>query len=349
MLRIWICLCVALCAATASANATSTEDSSKEPADAEETPAEGPAPLCLNDKRLKEVATRLAEDQDIPASPELVRAVRKAGVSANPVYAKFGITGETETFRSWLIDLKEKSDGPMVCGRGRSGERVVLIAAVQAGSLEMVNPQTVRAELIDTFRSPYLVVRHDRSEARRVAVDDQGPGSEVSLPAEWGRPLFMQLVATGPNGPRPIAERWVGTIPRSEPSRGSSQSPASWLLQLRRASGARSLRDNRLLAKEATIHAQAVCESGRIGHELDPYGDPEARLLSRGVEARVVGEAVARAKTLPEALHGIEDSPSHRLTVTDERFTDVGYGVAKDDRDRTCVVVLLASWPRKVP
>ena len=63
----------------------------------------------------------------------------------------------------------------------------------------------------------------------------------------------------------------------------------------------------------------------------------------------VVGEAVARARTMREALHAIEDSPSHRTTVTDPRFTDAGFGQAKDDKGRTCAVVLLASWPRKAP
>jgi uncharacterized protein YkwD len=50
-----------------------------------------------------------------------------------------------------------------------------------------------------------------------------------------------------------------------------------------------------------------------------------------------------------EALYGIEDSPSHRMTVTDPRFTDAGYGTATDDKGRTCAVVLLAAWPRKLP
>jgi uncharacterized protein YkwD len=119
-------------------------------------------------------------------------------------------------------------------------------------------------------------------------------------------------------------------------------------MQLRRAAGARTVRTNRLLSKEATSHAQRVCDSGKLGHELDPQADPEARLLQRGIEARVVGEAVARAATMREALHGIEDSPSHRMTVTDPRFTDAGFGQAKDDRGRTCAVILLASWPRNV-
>ena len=73
-------------------------------------------------------------------------------------------------------------------------------------------------------------------------------------------------------------------------------------------------------------------------------------MLKRGIEARVVGEAVARAATMREALHAIEDSPSHRLTVTDPRFTDAGLRQgSKMRRGRTCAVILLASWPRKVP
>jgi len=205
-------------------------------------------------------------------------------------------------------------------------------------------------ETLAEFRDPFLVVRESSGESRRIPVDGQGAGAIVTLPPEWERPLFVQLVATGPNGPRPIAERWVGKIPKHAPTSHASQSsPEAWLMQLRRSAGARSLRSNRLLTQEATHHARAVCESGKVGHELDPNGDPEARLLKRGIEARVVGEAVARAATLADALHAIEDSPSHRLTVTDPRFTDAGYGQAKDEKGRTCAVVLLASWPRKVP
>ena len=193
------------------------------------------------------------------------------------------------------------------------------------------------------------MIRDSDGASRRLAVDGEGLGSTITLPIEWGRPLFVQLVATGPTGPRPVAERWVGKIPQSEPTVGGSQAPDAWLLQVRRAAGARSVRTNRLLSKEATAHAQRVCDSGKLGHELDAQGDPEARLLRRGIEARVVGEAVARAQTMREALRAIEDSPSHRMTVTDPRFTDAGFGQAKDDKGRTCAVILLASWPRKVP
>ncbi|KPK16857.1 MAG: hypothetical protein AMJ62_03660 [Myxococcales bacterium SG8_38] len=329
-------------------HATAAADSQSE---APPTVAEQPqaAPLCIRSTTLELVAAELADLQSIPPSSELIRTAREAGVDANPVYAKFGVTGEFESFKAWVEDLKETADAPLICGRARSGERIVLVAAVRAGALTLEGGQRLHAEVVPEFRDPFLVVRDSSGGSRRIAVDGQGAGASVTLPPDWGRPLFVQLVATGPNGPRPIAERWVGKIPKEAPAHTSSQSPESWLMQLRRGAGARSLRSNRLLSQEATSHAQAVCESGKVGHELDPFGDPEARLLKRGVEARVVGEAIARATTLSDALHAIEDSPSHRMTVTDPRFTDAGYGQAKDEKGRTCAVILLASWPRKVP
>jgi len=349
MLRKSILLCAMLLAIHATAGA-----------DPDNTPAEGeaavkpakPERLCTKSEKLELVARQLADRQHIPPSPELILKAREAGVDANPVYAKFGVTGEFDSFKKWLEDLKETADAPLICGRARSGERIVLVAAVRAGALELVGRNRLHAEVVEDFRDPYLVVRDAKGSSRRIAVDGGDYGATIALPLEWDRPLFVQLVATGPNGPRPVAERWVGKIPQNESTgaaSGGSQSPEAWLMQLRRGAGARTLRSNRLLSQEATSHARMICDSGKLGHELDPYGDPEARLLKRGIEARVVGEAVARAATMREALHTIEDSPSHRMTVTDPRFTDAGYGKAKDEKGRTCAVVLLASWPRKVP
>ncbi len=329
-----------------SLRATAAAEPSSEEATAE-APSASPAPLCIRSTKLEGVAQQLADLQHIPPSSELIRSARDAGVDANPVYAKFGVVGEFESFKAWVEDLKRSADAPLICGRARAQERIVLVAAVRAGSLTVQGGRTVHAEVIEEFRDPFLVVRDAKGGSHRMAVE--AAGATVSLPLEWGRPLFVQLVATGPNGPRPVAEQWVGKIPEQAPARAASQSPEAWLMQLRRSAGARSVRFNRLLSQEAASHAQNVCESGKLGHELDPHGDPEARLLRRGLEARVVGEAVARAATLSDALHAIEDSPSHRMTVTDPRFTDAGYGQARDEKGRTCAVVLLASWPRKVP
>jgi len=349
MLRQSILICATLLAIHATAGADNNDASPE--GDPAAKPAK-PERLCIRSTKLELVASQLADLQHIPPSPELIRTAREAGVDANPIYAKFGVTGEFDSFKTWLENLIETADAPLVCGRARSGQRIVLVAAVRAGTLELVGKHSLHAEVLQDFRDPYLVVRDATGSSRRIAVDGENYGATIALPLEWDRPLFVQLVATGPNGPRPVAERWVGKIPQNDSTAaatGGSQSPEAWLMQLRRGAGVRTLRSNRLLTQEATSHARMVCESGKLGHELDPYGDPEARLLERGIEARVVGEAVARAATMREALHAIEDSPSHRLTVTDSRFTDAGYGKAKDERGRTCAVILLASWPRKAP
>jgi hypothetical protein len=346
MLRKSILVCASLLVFQATAGADQHNEAL--PAEGQAMPAK-PKPLCTRSEKLEQVAQLLADRQHIPPSSELVQTAREEGVDANPVYAKFGVTNEVASFKAWIEGLLETADAPLICGRARSGERVVLVAAVRAGAVTLVGKNRLHAEVIEEFRDPYLMVRDASGASRRIAVDGEAYGSTITLPVEWGRPLFVQLVATGPNGPRPVAERWVGKIPQREPVSGGWQSPEAWLMQLRRAADARSVRNNRLLSKEATSHAHNVCDSGKLGHELDPYGDPEARLLKRGIQARVVGEAVARARTMREALHAIEDSPSHRMTVTDPRFTDAGFGEAKDDKGRICAVVLLASWPRKTP
>jgi uncharacterized protein YkwD len=335
------------CATLLLLHATAGAEQESGPESGAVAPAPTSAPLCIKSSTLEQVAQELANLQDIPPSSELIRTARVAGVDANPIYAKFGVTGEFASFKAWVEDLKETADAPLICGRAQSGERIVLVAAVRAGALTLEGGNRLHVETISEFREPFLVVRDSRGTSRRIAVD-AGDGASVTLPPEWGRPLFVQLVATGPNGLRPIAERWVGKVPKQAPTPHRSQSPEAWLLQLRRSAGSRSLRSNRLLSQEATRYANVVCEAGKVGHELDPTGDPEARLLRRGIEARVVGEAVARAATLSDALRVIEDSPSHRMTVTDPRFTDAGYGQAKDDKGRTCAVILLASWPRKI-
>ena len=61
-----------------------------------------------NDGRSEElevVAAQLAKLQHIPPSPELIRIAREEGVDANPIYAKFGVAGEFDSFKTWLEDL----------------------------------------------------------------------------------------------------------------------------------------------------------------------------------------------------------------------------------------------------
>jgi len=75
---------------------------------------------------------------------------------------------------------------------------------------------------------------------------------------------------------------------------------------------------------------------------------PDARLARAGLEARVLGEAIARADGTVSALDALKNSPSHLFTLLDQRFTDFGIGVAQDGAQKFCYVVLLCAWPRYV-
>jgi uncharacterized protein YkwD len=162
--------------------------------------------------------------------------------------------------------------------------------------------------------------------------------------------LRVQLIAKGPAGPRPLAERVVG-----EPAARSITAdapidlePEQQLAVARGDAGARGLRVHTLLTEVATAHAQQVCAEGRIAHELTPGADPEQRLRTRGVSARRVGETIARERSAGGALQRMLQSPAHRLTLLEPGFTDFGLGEARDERGRVCLVVLLAAWPRFV-
>lgn len=123
-------------------------------------------------------------------------------------------------------------------------------------------------------------------------------------------------------------------------------SPQKALNVLRKRSDAGALRAHRGLAAAAKRHARGCCEEGRIGHVLQPGDDPEARLLGEGIRARAVGEVTARAGDPAAAFVALQHSPSHRWTLLDRRFTDVGIGIARDGRGRACLVIVLAAWPR---
>ena len=117
----------------------------------------------------------------------------------------------------------------------------------------------------------------------------------------------------------------------------------------RQGEGVGTLRPNQALTRSAQRHAHRVCELGQVGHRLGQGGDPETRLRDEHIAARSVGEAIARAESADAALGAVFESPSHRLAVTDRRFTDVGLGQAFDAKGHTCLVVLLAAWPRRIP
>jgi hypothetical protein len=319
--------------------------------------AGGAAPDCSEETPLSRAAAELLLTGEPPASDALQRAVRDAGSDAVGVRAYFVRDAEASLTR-WLHQFRRQTDAPTVCGVARSERGQLLLVAARAGSLDPLSggSNDVRGTLVAGFRKPELVVEDAAGELQRLPVEAQALARGVPISEELARPARVQLVASGPAGPRPVAER---IIPRRASATDQARGDSGLALErglplgmrldrLRQAGGRVALRENRLLARVAAAHAQRVCEAGRVAHELDPGVDPQRRLKAAGVQARRVGETVARATSAAAAFGAFEHSPSHRLTLLEPGFTDAGIGEATDERGFTCVVVLLAAWPRYV-
>jgi uncharacterized protein YkwD len=305
---------------------------------------------CPRDAALAAAAEVLARAPDAPTPAELAVAARDAGSTAPAVHALFvPARGASDRVRDWLSALAERSDAPLRCGLATLGPRRLLLAAQRAADVEL-DAGALRGALAAGFSRPMLVVRDVHGELHRLAVDEAELARGVALPASTeDGPALVQLLADGPSGPTPVAELVVnGSASELAVRSASSPDPRARVVALRAAERAGTLRDNRLLVAEAERHARDVCAARRVAHELEPGADPTRRLRSRGIDARVVGETVARGLTVADALDALEASPSHLMTLVDRRFTDVGAGTASDAAGRACVVVLLAAWPRFV-
>ena len=303
---------------------------------------------CKSDASLQKVAKRLSEKPDhVPSGGQLIRMARRADFDGAPIFAKIGSVDEQSEFDAWHARIARKSDGPLRCGDvSRAGVRALVVAGV-AGTISLSRSGLVYASVVKGFTAPFLVAR--LADGEQKVIELVSKGGELAPAPLPSTTQIVQLIATGPRGPRPVAERWLSDDVAQTQSLPIAASPRLWIKGLRQVAKVRSLRDNKLLSTEADAHAKKMCASDRIGHTLERGSDPRIRLKRRGLMARHVGEALARAQTINDAMLSLQQSPSHKLTLVDKRYTDVGIGQAADPSGKQCLVVLLAAWPRAAP
>jgi uncharacterized protein YkwD len=320
---------------------------------------------CTPDDTLSETAAELLLSGEALAPARLLPKARGFGFDGVAVQAHDGL--EDAALIGWLKAQSERADAPLVCGEARSESRRLVLVSARGGRLAYARGR-VSGSLAPGFRKPHLVVEDGEGRARRIDVQLDALARGVALPQEVDAKR-IQLVASGPNGPRPVAEVALGSErpappppappPVTAPDAGATAGTRSGsrgrealfarLTAFRRNEGVPGLRENQLLAHSAQRHAERVCELGKVAHRLGEGDDPETRLREERIEARSVGEAVARASSADAALSAMFDSPSHRMAVIERGFTDAGIGQALDGKGHTCLVVLLASWPRRIP
>ncbi len=304
-------------------------------------PAVAAAQPCAPDVALDRAALALLDEEVTPAA--LVEAARAAGSDAPVLDSILIRDGDPARRERFLARVRARRGAPLACGEARAEDRWLVLAAPRAGRLELAEGG-LRVELEAGWRDPRLFVQDARGRVWQRAVR---PRELVGLPADLEAPLRAQLVAHGPGGPRPVAERRIGE--GEERASPPADGPVlDRIAALRASEGLGALRENRLLGRVARAHAERVCREGRVSH-LAGDGDPEDRLAEAGLRARHVGEAIARAADAPRAYAALLRSPSHRAALTDRRFTDAGIGRARDASGASCLVVLLAAWPRPVP
>jgi hypothetical protein len=338
--------------------------SAHKPSASAERPTEPKPPAtCVDEPALAEAAAELLLEGHAPSDEALATAVRRAGSDAVLVRALYTVSSSndpraTEASRRapyvrWLTEAQERADSPLACGAAQSERGQLFLLAPRAGTLAPLGSKRpiVRGTLADGFADPSLVVVDGSGASQRIELSRSELAKGVAIDPELPRPVRVQLVAKGPAGPRPLAERVLGTLDAIDHDAllpAPDLDPMSQLTLARGDAGHPGLRKHTLLTQVATAHAAQVCAAGRIAHELAKGADPEARLRAQGVAARRVGETIARDRTAQSAFARMLQSPAHHMTLLERTFTDVGIGEARDDRGRVCLVVLLAAWPRFV-
>jgi uncharacterized protein YkwD len=322
---------------------------------------------CTPEDALSETAADLLLTGEPLVAANLLPKARGFGFDGVAVQAREG--QDDAALAGWLKTQSERADAPLVCGEARSESRRLVLVSARAGRLAYARGR-VTGSLAPGFRKPHLVVEDGDGRARRIEVQQDALGRGVALPPELDAKR-IQLVASGPGGPRPVAELVLGAEqaapapppaapPATQADAGVPKATAkatarsrealfARLTAFRRNEGVSGLRQNQLLGQSAQRHAERVCELGKVAHRLGEGDDPETRLREERIEARSVGEAVARSTSADAALSAMFDSPSHRMAVIERGFTDAGIGQAADGKGHTCLVVLLASWPRRIP
>ena len=154
---------------------------------------------------------------------------------------------------------------PLVCGEARTAEHRFVVAAPAAGHLALLGGAEVRVTLAPRWEQPVLFVEDATGQVVRLEPD----GERVTLPIELEPPLHLQLVARGPDGPRPVAERSTGEGPDTRVP--SSAAPLDErIAALRRRARVGPLRPHRILSSVAQAHAETVCRARRAAHEVEP-------------------------------------------------------------------------------
>ncbi|MBX3226391.1 MAG: CAP domain-containing protein [Labilithrix sp.] len=179
-------------------------------------------------------------------------------------------------------------------------------------------------------------------------------------------PFTVQLVADLEEGPRPVLEARV--FADVAPSHASDVAPGEdaanddvtggdvtgkgafddatslerMIAAVRANESLGPLQRDPRLDAIARRHVEGLARVRAVAHDLGD-GDPRARFEAENLHAGVMGENVARGRTLALAHRAIHASPSHRLNLLNAKYTHLGVAVARDADGRVYVCEVFSS------
>lgn len=310
------------------------------------------------DAALEQVARRIVERRarglgapDADTVSAWMRASGEPHVRPRVVTATGKAPLEDETVQGRLEALRTPHAR---CGVARAplphgGEELV---AVVVDALADLAPLPMRARTGQwltfeaTLRAPAegasLVVLGPRGMPRTVptSLDHETGIVRARFAVERPGAYTVQLVGDlSRGGPRPLLEARVFADveppqedegPAAVPGEDASSDLAALIDALRAAESLPVLVHDPRLDAVATAHAERMRAAGSIAHDLGE-GDLRARFAEASLDARVVGENVARGATVLQAHRALYASPSHRLNLLRADYTHVGVGLARAD------------------
>jgi len=103
--------------------------------------------------------------------------------------------------------------------------------------------------------------------------------------------------------------------------------------QERHKKGKKPLKLNAQLSKAAQSYAEYLAKSGKFSHTAK--GTMSSRIKDAGYKPKAVGENIAVGQRSPSsAVNSWMHSEGHKKNILNKKFTEVGFGVAKDKRGR---------------
>jgi uncharacterized protein YkwD len=163
----------------------------------------------------------------------------------------------------------------------------------------------------------------------------------------------VELMGDGATGPVVLAnvpvyvgvpepELFSATVAGSRRETGDTAERMVVLLNGARAeAGLPPVKADPELRAVALAHSQEMAAGHFFGHVSPTTGTVADRVRRAGVLTSILGENVSQGDSAESAHQGLMDSPGHRATMLDPRFTEVGIGVAESNAGPPLVATLV--------